>query len=183
MNRMTMRVEEDRKIAAERLEADQLRAKKLALERVEEDRVVADHIDDDELSLLVVDRVDADLLYAKHIAAVRLEEDSRLALDRLEEDRRLIQERVSSKKNDLELTEEMKRVFAECFELKKGSRVKASTLLDVFTGATTMAKFDKNVFTFRSRKLFLAQWSHTRLSKHRNENGFVDMAVKVCNMK
>jgi hypothetical protein len=160
---------------AERLEKDQLRAEMLAVERLEEDGVNADRIEADELyaSLLVADRVDADLLYAKQIAAARFEEDRRLVMD--QEDRMLI---TSENQASKDLTEEMKLVFAECFEEKEGSRVKASTLLDVFTKSTTMTNFDKNVFTFRSRKLFLAQWTHTRLSKHRNENGFIDMAVK-----
>ena len=122
------RVEEDRKIAAERLEADQLRAEMLALERLEEDRVVADRIDDDELLLLVVARVDADLLYAKQTAAARLEED-----------RVLIEKRKHRRADEsIELINELKRVFAERFEEKQDGRVTVDELRDEFLKSTTI---------------------------------------------
>jgi hypothetical protein len=86
--------------------------------------------------------------------------------------------RTNNKKEHCELKKEMSRVFAERFEEKPGDRIKSKDLFEMFLKSTTMTNADKSVFTYHCRDLFFAQWTHSRISKHRNENYFMDVVEK-----
>jgi hypothetical protein len=180
------RLEEGRKIAVERLKADQLRAEMLAVERLEEDRVNADRIESDELyaSLLVADRVDADLLYAKQIAAARLEEDRRL----IELAELPVVNKRKSKNNDkrrhnqaaankggVDFIETVKKLFAEKFEAREGARV---LFRDLRGAVSSMSQVEENLFQRHGGKLFLEQWPDAIVSRVNCERCYGGVAVK-----
>jgi len=179
---------------AARLKADQ----RIAAERVElYDRIKADRLAADKAQLAA--RQQAEKIEADKIAADRLKEDVELELEfaeadrrldaeRLEEDRRLVplQNNGSSRKHRRtdqiggrsELVADMKQVFAERFEEKHGKYLPINEVYNVFEKSTSLHTFEHNVFKHHCRKLFCAEWTHSRIVFKEDERCFTNMAVK-----
>ena len=173
------RLKADQRIAAERVELyDRIKADRLAADKarlverqIEADKIAADRLKED---------VELELEFA--------EADRRLDAERLEEDRRLVplQNNGSSRKHRRtdqidgrsELIADMKQVFVERFEEKHGGYLPINEVYDVFEKSTSLHTFEKNVFKHHCRKLFCAEWTHSRIVFKEDERCFTDMAVK-----
>jgi len=153
---------EDRRLEAMALEAEQ----KLTAERVEiYDRIEAERLETDRARALVV---------AERFALEGIEAEKLLA-------RRSAKQRSGrtfDDKKKVELIYEMERVFAERFEEKQGCVVLAGHLIDVFAKSTKLSGFDKNVFKYHGKKLFLVQWTNAQCSTHKRKDCYVGVAVK-----
>jgi hypothetical protein len=151
-----------RRLSAERLEVD----RRIAADRLEEDRRIA------------VDRMEADC----NLAIERLEADCKFAAERIRHHAEQKAKRKHRRSDEIdecaELKAEMRRVFAERFEEKLGERVFVSDVHDIFEKSTSLPTVDNNVFKYHCRKLFCARWTHTKLSTHRYQRYFTDVAVK-----
>jgi hypothetical protein len=174
-------------LAAERRRVDMQKAKLVASERekaagIESDRIAAERLAED----MKLELADADHLLEADAEANRVLEadvEADRLLGRLEADhapivRKRLHRRTEDTPEGKKLLDEMKRVITECFEEKKGARVKSCDFFRVFARSTVLSEFDPNIFKQHSKKLFLAHWTRSRASMFRNERCFVDMAAK-----
>jgi len=81
------------------------------------------------------------------------------------------------------LDENMKKVFAEHFEEKPGSKVFSRDLYEIFLRSGVLnggaaSRFMKTLFHRHAKRIFLKQWVNSRYSQHRNKRCFFDMSVR-----
>ena len=173
------------RINADRKASDKVRAEKLTALYLEEDATQA--------RLIAAERQKAEKIEADKIAADRLKEDVKLELEFAEADRRLDAERLEAdhranarrkhRRTDQidgrsELIADMKRVFAERFEERHGENLPVNEVYDVFRKSTSLSTAEYSVFKHHCRKLFCAQWTHSRVISKGSHYFFTNMEVK-----
>jgi predicted GIY-YIG superfamily endonuclease len=83
----------------------------------------------------------------------------------------------------MSLIADIREYFSQCVEEKQGSRLFYRLLYDMYEMSRIerglpMTETDQNLLRYHGRRIFLAAWTHSRVSHFRNRRYFQDVAVK-----
>jgi predicted GIY-YIG superfamily endonuclease len=83
----------------------------------------------------------------------------------------------------MSLIADIREYFSQCVEEKQGSRIFYRLLYDMYEMSRIerglpMTETDQNLLRYHGRRIFLAAWTHSRVSHFRNRRYFQDVAVK-----